>query len=388
MRMMSEPPRELVDDLGVADFLEHLKNHIQYFKVRGEVGETLQFGPVRVSLAAYVNSLEQFIGETAGPVPQDQFFNILKERFYFFEVYGGKKWGDVLVTGYYEPLIPGSRTPTPDLSMPLYRLPKDLVSVRLRPFVQVRPKLENIEKVFLEQRSSEGVLRGRLVQSSDSTVPVVIPYFSREQIDADGELRGRGLEIVWVDPIHSFMLQIQGSGVVGLPDGSLLRLGYAAQNGHPYVPIGLFLRDRIPLDKMSMQAIESVLRSMEPDLRDQILYQNPSYVFFEELKGRGKTVSGIEVMDGRTIATDTRYFPKGALAFLQFQRPQFDGPQSQTPSTWIPTGRLVFDQDTGGAIRGTHRVDLFFGEGKAAEQEAGVMKERGQLYYLVPKALL
>jgi len=191
--------------------------------------------------------------------------------------------------------------------------------------------------------------------------------------------------LAWVDPIDAFFLEIQGSGVVKFPNGKELRLGYAAQNGHPYVPIGKHLIGVIPKEKITLRAIEDHLRSLPPEESRKIMNLNPSYVFFRKLQGAGLTYFGTEVSAGRTIATDQAFFPKGALAYLEFEKPNFSSAVDAEPVSWTKTARFVFDQDTGGAIRGPHRVDLFWGKGSDAKQAAGVMKGKGRLVYMVPR---
>jgi membrane-bound lytic murein transglycosylase A len=134
-----------------------------------------------------------------------------------------------------------------------------------------------------------------------------------------------------------------------------------------------------------MQAIDGYLRQLPEKEMRKILNKNPSYVFFRRLEGKPITSLGTEVVDGRTIATDQSFFPKGALAYMEFSKPVFEGEASTEPSRWERTSRFVLDQDTGGAINGPYRVDLYWGSGKEAGQHAGVMKNRGRLYYLVPK---
>jgi membrane-bound lytic murein transglycosylase A len=212
-----------------------------------------------------------------------------------------------------------------------------------------------------------------------------LPYYTREEIESKQVLEGQNLEFAWVDPVDAFFVQIQGSGTVRFEDGEELRLGYAAKNGHPFIGISKYLSDVIPVERMSMQAVDGYLRQLPEDEMKRILNKNPSYVFFRILEGKPVTSLGAEVVDGRTIATDPSFFPKGALAYMEFPKPVFKDEASIEPIGWEPTSRLVLDQDTGGAIRGPYRVDLYWGSGKEAGRHAGVMKERGRLYYLVPK---
>jgi membrane-bound lytic murein transglycosylase A len=183
-------------------------------------------------------------------------------------------------------------------------------------------------------------------------------------------------------------MQIQGSGRVVFPDKKELRLGYAGQNGYRYDPIGKFLTDKIPLEEMSMASLENYLRGLPADEMQKILNQNASYVFFKKLDGKPVTFLGSEAVPGRTIATDKRYFPKGTLAYLEVDAPVFDDDKNPKPARFAPAPRLVIDADTGGAIRGGGRVDLYWGEGESAARSAGVMKQKGRLWYLIPKGIV
>ena len=164
-----------------------------------------------------------------------------------------------------------------------------------------------------------------------------------------------------------------------------MRAGYADQNGQKYEAIGKFLTSIIPVEQITSQDVEAYLRKISEQDARELLFQNPSYVFFRKLDGPAVSSLGIPVVAGRTIATDPRFFPKGALAFLSFQKPRFDSSTDAKPSAWEKTSRLVLDQDTGGAIRGGGRLDLFWGSGNEAKQYAGRIKQQGTLYYLVPK---
>jgi membrane-bound lytic murein transglycosylase A len=212
-----------------------------------------------------------------------------------------------------------------------------------------------------------------------------LPYYTREEIENEQILEGKNLELAWVDPIDAFFLHVQGSGTVRFEDDEELRLGYAAKNGYPFDAISKYLLDVIPREKMSMQAIDGYLRRLPEDEMRKILNKNPSYIFFQKLEGKPVTSLGAEVVDGRTIATDQDFFPKGALAYMEFPKPVFADGTSIEPVRWELTSRFVLDQDTGSAIRGPYRVDLYWGSGKEVARYAGVMKEMGRLYYMVPK---
>jgi membrane-bound lytic murein transglycosylase A len=190
------------------------------------------------------------------------------------------------------------------------------------------------------------------------------------------------LEIAWVEnPIDVFFLHIQGSGLIRLPDGRQLTVGYAAQNGWPYRSIGRLLIDngKIPKEEMSMQSLRRYL-SENPRERDEIFAYNESYVFFRVLESGPLGSLEVPVTAGRSIATDARLFPKGALAWIQTEVPVIDSTGRLTG--WRPIARFVLNQDTGGAIRGLQRADLYFGAGQEPAGLAGYMNRPGRIFFL------
>ncbi|BBK34681.1 membrane-bound lytic murein transglycosylase A [Stella humosa] len=264
-----------------------------------------------------------------------------------------------LFTGYYEPLLSGSRTRTQRFSTPLLRRPPDLVEVDL---AQFRPALRG-------QRIAGRLEGGRLR-----------PYPDRAEIEA-GALQGRGLELVWVDDaVDAFFLHIQGSGRVKLTDGTVLRVGYEAQNGHAYVPIGRLLADRgqIPRESVSMPSIRAWLAA-HPAEAGRLMNENPSYVFFRELKGDGPLgAQGVALTPGRSLAVDPSFVPYGVPVWLDAEDPL---------SRSARVRRLMVAQDTGGAIRGPVRGDVFWGFGAEAAERAGLMKSRGGYWLLLPQGV-
>jgi membrane-bound lytic murein transglycosylase A len=327
----------LKDDLGLESLSAALEQEIIFLRQRGIRGE-YTFGERRLSKERYLDSLERLSAHLITAPDETAVFNYIRQHFDFLEVYGDRGWGDVLITSYYEPVIPGSLLPTAEYSQALYRKPPELSQ----------------------------------------------PYLSREQIDSEHALSGRGLEICYVDPVDAFFLQIQGSGVVRLADGRELRLQFAGKNGLPYHSLGPAIRKQLPNRDLTLPVIESFLRSLCAEQRAEILNTNPSYVFFEPSADHALTAMQIPASAGRTIATDGGLFPKGALAFLEFSRPVFNDAACVTPQ-FRPVSRFVLDQDVGSAIRGPGRVDLFWGRGPEAKRSAGVIKSRGRLYYLLPK---
>ena len=278
-----------------------------------------------------------------------------ERRFRPFRVVGPD--GDSgLITGYYEPELSGARQPSDAYPVPLYTRPKDLVTVRLSDF----------GGDFGDERLAGRVEGGRLK-----------PYYDRGQI-VDGALDGAGTEIVWVaDPIAAFFLQIQGSGRVRLPDGEILRLGYAATNGRPYTAIGrvLVAEGALEREEVTLQSIRDWLRA-NPREQRRVMDRNRSYVFFREVPGEGPVgTQGVPLTPGRSLAVDHRLMPLGAPLWIDTVDPL-------DPAR--PLRRLAVAQDTGGAIRGAVRGDLFWGAGLDAEERAGRMKSPGRYYVLLP----
>jgi membrane-bound lytic murein transglycosylase A len=265
---------------------------------------------------------------------------------------------EVLFTGYYQPVIDGSLVPTEVYRFPLYGKPADLATALGEDGENNAGRIE------------QGKLR---------------PYYSRQQIDEHGALKGRGLEIAWVkDPIEVFFLHIQGSGIIRLPDGGELSVGYAAQNGWPYRSIGRLLIDngQIAKEEMSMQRLRRYLAD-NPNQQSEIFAYNESYVFFRVNPVGPLGSLEVPVTAGRSIATDGRIFPKGALALMQTEIPIIDA--TGQLAGWRPVTRFVLNQDTGGAIRGFRRADYYFGTGAAAGDMAGYMNRPGKLYFLALK---
>jgi membrane-bound lytic murein transglycosylase A len=263
-----------------------------------------------------------------------------------------------LVTGYYEPLVRGSRTPSKTYRFAVYGVPDDLLVVEL---TEAQPNLKGMR------------LRGRLQGNK------VVPYHTRAEIER-GDAAVRGREILWVDDaVELFFLQVQGSGRVKLPSGEIVRIGFAEHNGHPYKSIGRLLVERgeLPQDKASMQAIKQ-WGKQNPDLLPLLLQQNPAYVFFRELPSSSPGpvgALGVALTPGRSIAVDSSVVPLGAPVFLS----------STWPLSARPLNRLVLAQDAGSAIKGAVRADFFWGFGDEAGQIAGRMRQSGRMWVLYPR---
>ena len=274
--------------------------------------------------------------------------------------------GEGFVTGYYEPVIDGSRTQNEVYNVPVYRRPSNLF---VRGYNQDSVGLPNKGEVFRK------IGRRKLV-----------PYYDRAQIE-DGAIAGRGLEICWLkDQTDLLFAQIQGSARVRLPDGSTIRINYDAHNGYPYTPVGRILIDRgiIPKEQMSMQKIREWM-DQNPDGANELRRQNRSYVFFRQVqlsdKDEAVGAQGVPLTPGRSIAVDKALHAYGTPFFIEGELP-IDSEQSKTPFR-----RLMIAQDTGSAIVGPARADLYFGAGAEAGRVSGRLRHNMRFVVLVPKSL-
>jgi membrane-bound lytic murein transglycosylase A len=262
--------------------------------------------------------------------------------------------GKAFATGYYEPEIAGSRDRQPGYAVPIYGRPTDLVDVDLGLFTDT-----------LKGRK----IRGRVEGTN------FVPYHDRTAIET-GAIERSAPIIAWAaDPVEIFFLQIQGSGRLRLPDGGIMRIGYDSQNGRDYTGIGALMRQRGLLQpgQTSMQGIVAWLRT-HPEEGKAIMRENKSFVFFREQQTAAKGALGYVVTGGVSAAVDPKFVPLGAPIFLAMDRPD--------------ASRLWIAQDTGGAIRGTNRVDTFWGAGPEASTIAGGMSARGTAFVLVPRGTL
>jgi membrane-bound lytic murein transglycosylase A len=353
------------DDMDIASARAGALQSLKYLERLSPTHE-FRFGEDTFSAAHIAGSIEKFLDliDTV-PTPAE-----LREHIHeFFLVYrsAGRdkdRKGEVLFTGYFEPVMQGSLARTDEYRYPIYGRPDDWTRIDLGLF--------------------DSQLKGRHV-TGRHTGHTVVPYYTREEIDTKGKLKKRGYELAWVkDPIGLFFLHIQGSGEIVLEDGNCLKVHYNCSNGRSYRSVGGLLIDenRICVEEMSMQRIRSYLMSNMAEL-DHVFNHNESYIFFEIVDEGPLGCLGVPLTPGRSIATDTGLFPKGALAFIQTRKPVIapDGSIRE----WIDCNRFVFNQDTGAAIKGPGRVDLFCGKGSYADLFAGHMKQNGTLYFLVLK---
>ena len=263
-----------------------------------------------------------------------------------------------LITGYYEPILKGSRQKARGYTVPVFGPPEDMIVVEL---AELYPELKHLR------------LRGRIEGRK------LIPYYSRAEWEPQESKRSPEA-LLWIDdPIDLFFMQIQGSGQVQLADGSRVRLNYADQNGHPYRSIGRWLIDRgeLKAEQASMQGIKAWAKA-NPARLAELLNANPSLVFFRELPVEGsgpQGAMGLPLTPERSVAVDPRHVPLGAPIWLATTR----------PNTTQTLNRLMLGQDTGGAIRGVVRADFYWGSGTAAGNQAGKMRQQGRMWVLLPR---
>jgi membrane-bound lytic murein transglycosylase A len=311
-----------------------------------------------------LRSLTLFKEIAASGCGPGEFESRVQENFTVWEIASDGYPKPVLLTGYYEPLLEGRLEPAGEFQYPIYRRPDDLIEE-----ISGEPSKGGKKRVFRMERGQD------------------CPYYSRREIDREGALQGKGLEIVWLrNSWDRFVLHIQGSGQVRLPDGKTLRVGFAGSNGRPYRSIGRYLIDQgfLAEKEISLGRVKDFLER-NPALAEEIYCVNERYIFFRTLSEPDGPVGalGVPLTPGRSVATDPAIFPQGALGFLVSRQPVLD--LSGKRVAWKPLRRFVFNQDTGAAIQGPSRVDLFLGSGEEAGEAAGQMKEEGRLYLLIAK---
>jgi membrane-bound lytic murein transglycosylase A len=352
---------DFTDDLDLDGLAEGISRSLEYFQ-RIPPDRIFQFGSdtfsadhIRQSLALFRDFI---LTRPSGGALQV----FIEDNYRVYQSAGRDDYGEVLFTGYYEPHLRGSRQRTAEYAHPIYAKPSDLVTVDL--------------SLFAERFAGEKIV-ARIDENR------VLPYFDRKQIDSENALADRADVLVYVaDPVDIFFLHIQGSGKIYLEDGRAINVHYHTANGRPYRSIGKLMIDdnKISREEMSMQKIRAYLQAHPEELED-ILYHNPSYIFFK-LEEQGPLGNlNVKLTPGRSLALDYRIFPKGALLFAETKKPEVTG--DGRIAAWGDCHRFMLNQDTGGAIRGAGRADIFWGNGPYAEIAAGHLKHPGKLYFLV-----
>jgi membrane-bound lytic murein transglycosylase A len=340
-----------------------VRKNIEYLDRLGP--ETIfHYGPHDFTRNQVRESQEAFLDLLAKGLDPDHLSREIRKKFRVYRTTGRVGDRRILFTGYYEPIYEGSLAPDEVFRYPLYRPPDDLIKIDL--------------SLFSEKFKGENIIvrvEGKKVQ----------PYYSRYQIEVERVLEGKELEIVWLkNPLDVTFLHVQGSGRLRLPDGKDLLVHYQASNGLPYRSIGRYMIERgfLKREDMSMQAIRRYL-TKNPEVLDEVLNHNPSYVFFQQVENGPLGSLGVLLTPGRSVALDSKIFPRGALGFIVCQKPSVN--DQGDIIGWTQFSRFVVNQDSGGAIKGAGRADIFWGSGPYAELTAGHLQHEGDLYILIKK---
>ena len=352
-----------LDDMDFESLEQAAENNLEYLS-RVTQGQTFQYGPHEYNRDHVIETQRMLLNILKNTQNQKEIKKKIKKEFLLYRATGrvGKK--EVLFTGYFEPIYEARLFPDDNYRFPIYSLPEDLIKIDL--------------SLFKDKYEGESII-ARIEEKQ------VLPYYSRMEIENQKNLKDKNLEIAWLkDPLDVAFLHIQGSGRLQLEDGNLLSLGYHSANGRPYKSIGKYLIDMeyVTTEEMSMQGIREYL-SMHPDILDDTLNYNPSYIFFRILDKGPLGNIGVPLTPGRSIALDKRLFPKGALCFIKSEKP-VKGNNDEIEK-WEKFSRFMINQDTGGAITGAGRADIFWGSGEYAELAAGHMKQEGELFILIKK---
>ena len=349
------------DDMDRDSLILAVKRNLEYLN-RLSPETVFQYGPHHFTCQQVRESQEAFLDLLSRGLDAEQLNSMIRKLFRIYRA--TNQGGDrrVLFTGYYEPIYEGRLVPDESFRYPLYRPPDDLIRIDL--------------SLFSERFKGENIIAR--IQGKK-----ILPYYSRYQIEVEKVLKDKNLEIAWLkDPLDVTFLHIQGSGRLRLSDGKDLLVRYQASNGRPYRSIGRYMIEKRLLgrEEMSMQAIRKYLTE-NPGVLDEVLNYNPSYVFFRPAENGPFGSLDILLTPGRSLALDPKIFPKGALGFISCQKPLVS--DQGNIIGWTKFSRFVLNQDSGGAIKGPGRADIFWGSGPYAELAAGHLKHDGELYILI-----
>jgi membrane-bound lytic murein transglycosylase A len=363
IRIDSSEYPDFFDDMDYDGLENCILGSVSYLN-RVPPTKIFRFGQDVFNTAHMIKSLEYFLNFIRTKPLKDELIQYIKENYLIYTTVGSDTSEQVFFTGYFEPVLQGSLNKDTEYQIPIYVRPDDLTTIDL--------------SLFSPQFKGETIV-GRYINQS------VVPYYDRKEIEYQGLLEGKVQEIAWLkDRLDLFFLQIQGSGKINLDNGEIINVHYHGSNGQPYRSIGKLLVDegKISREEISMQKILDYLRN-HPEEIETVLSYNPSYVFFKVEKDGPLGSLEVKLTPGRSIALDRRLFPLAGLAFIETKKPSIN--EDGTIQKWVAFSRFVLNQDTGGAIRGPGRADLFWGSGPYAEIAAGQMQELGNLYFLILK---
>lgn len=345
-------PVLLADDLDNSSLVRVVENQLAVMRGKDR-SKPVRLGAQVLTHARLQETLEAFLILLNRNLPPEEFDRQLREQFVFYPVGEGSQ---AFFTGYYTPILKASRTQTGKYLYPLYQLPGNLY----KPVVAVHDPSD--------------------IDSNYSSIDQLI---TREDIDGRNALANRNLEIVWLESdIERFFLHIQGSGILRYEDGTTEGIQYIGSNGYPYSGIGKLMAQDGVIDEISMQSIKNYLFG-HPEAIPKYFYQNPRYVFFRLTNDPPRGSGGAELVPLRSIATDKSFYSAGGLAFIAGEKPILNDKNEVTG--WAGFSRFVVDQDTGNAIKGQGRVDLYFGQGESAGDAAGHYVAYNKMFYLLKR---
>lgn len=349
------------DDLDLESLEQAVTRSIGYLQAIPPTRE-FEFGRDRFTAAHLLLSLRRFQGFIQVRPSASDLQKYIRAFYRVYQSVGRSPQREVLFTGYYEPQLNGRSAISPEYRYPIYARPEDLLTIDLR--------------AFSDKFGGEKLI-GRVERK------IVVPYHDRREIEEGGALYDKARPLAWVDdPIEIFFLHVQGSGKIILEDGRELNLGYDTSNGRPYRSVGQLLIEegKIGREEMSMQRIRAYLNENPAEIQ-RVLNHNPSYIFFKVVPDGPLGSINVKLTPGRSIALDRTAFPPAALSYVETQKPKIDAEGHIV--SWTACRRFTLNQDTGGAIKGPGRADLFWGSGPEAEIAAGHLKHPGKLYFLV-----
>jgi membrane-bound lytic murein transglycosylase A len=361
VRLDSSEYPSFYDDMDYTGLEEGIMQSLTYLnRIPGK--RVFQFGDHSVTADHIIRSLKFFSDFIQKKPTSKKLEHFIKSNYWVYQSIGRDQKGEVLFTGYYEPILQGSLQRTSEYRFPIYGPPNDMSIVDL--------------SLFSSKFQGEKII-GRVMGNT------FVPYYERQEIEEEGVLEDKAEPLAWVkDRVALFFLHIQGSGKIALNNGKIINVHYHSKNGRPYKSIGQFLIDKkkISVAEMSMQKIREYLKE-HPEETGTVLNYNPSYIFFSKEEDGPFGALNVRLTPGRSLAVDRGIFPLSPLAFVRTQKPLVD--EDGNILSWKDFGRFVLTQDTGGAIRGPGRADLFWGNGKYPEIAAGHMKHTGELYLLI-----
>lgn len=350
------------DEMDYEGLVHSMERSLDYYG-KFKKDREFYFGKRRIKKSDLEKSILKFKSFIAKGVNEKEIDEYIKENFEIYTPCKNKKESPMLFTGYYEPELKGSLEKTQRYKYPLYIIPESMLYVDLGKFL---PEFKG-KKLIARKNGKK-----------------VVPFFTNEEIVFNDALKDQE-KLVWLDDmVDLFFLQIQGSGKIYLEKGGVLRVHFAGGNGHKYRSIGKFLIDkkRMTREEMSMQNLKKYLKENPDELRE-ILSYNESYVFFEKVEGGPYGALGQELTPGRSLASDLKIYPRGAIVYVKTKQPLVSG--EDEIKEWVDMDRFMVVQDTGGAIKGYFRGDIFFGSGDYARIAAGHFAQKGDVYILIPK---